>query len=128
MKYLDNIELVEMPDQPIPWHSTEDEIVFRKLQTSLNGINTQQVAERQMEFGRNTLPERKPPTLLEVILNQFKNPLIYILVAAGVIALAAGDFKDMVFILAVILLNATIGAGKTGGRNCLRRCAGAGTR
>ena len=112
MKYMDNIELVEMPDQPIPWHSTEDEIVFRKLQTSLSGINAQQVAERQMEFGRNTLPERKPPTLLEVILHQFKNPLIYILVAAGVIAFAAGDIKDMVFILAVILLNATIGASQ----------------
>jgi magnesium-transporting ATPase (P-type) len=112
MKYMDNVELVEMPDQPIPWHTTADDLVFQKLQTTLSGINDQQVAERQIEFGRNTLPERKPPTLFEVILHQFKNPLIYILVAAGIIAIAAGDVKDAIFILAVILLNATIGTAQ----------------
>lgn len=112
MKYMDNIELVEMPDQPIPWHATDDDLVLQKLQTTLSGINDQQVAERQIEFGRNTLPERKPPTLFEVILHQFKNPLIYILVVAGIIAIATGDVKDAVFILAVILLNATIGAAQ----------------
>lgn len=109
MTYMDRVELVEMPNQPIPWHATSDEQVYQKLQTSLDGISERQVTERQVEFGRNILPERKPPTLLEVILHQFKNPLIYILLVAGVVAVAAGDLKDALFILVVILLNATIG-------------------
>lgn len=103
------VVLVEMPNQPIAWHATADERVYRKLQTNLSGIQQSEVQERQREFGRNTLPERKPPTLLDIILHQFKSPLIYILLAAGLIALLTGDYKDAIFILAVILLNATIG-------------------
>jgi P-type Ca2+ transporter type 2C len=103
------VELVEMPNRPIAWHAIEDELVFRKLQTDLSGLKDTEVTERQAEFGRNTLPERKPPTLLEVILHQFKSPLIYILLVAAGIALLAGDIKDFGFIMAVIILNATIG-------------------
>ncbi len=103
------VQLTEMPRQPIPWHATSEEKVFKKLVTSTSGLNPQQVAERIQEFGRNTLPAPKAPTLADIILHQFKSPLIYILLIAGGIALATGDVKDAVFILAVILLNATIG-------------------
>ncbi|MDP3450430.1 MAG: HAD-IC family P-type ATPase, partial [Anaerolineaceae bacterium] len=46
----------------------------------------------------------------EIIFHQFKSPLIYILLVASAIALATGDVKDAIFILGVILLNATIGS------------------
>jgi P-type Ca2+ transporter type 2C len=103
------VQLAEMPNQPIPWHAIEDEQVYQKLQTTLTGLDPQDVVERQAEFGRNTLPMRKPPTLLEVILHQFKSPLIYILLVAAAIALLMADYKDFGFIMAVIILNATIG-------------------
>lgn len=106
---LDRIQLVEMPRQPIPWHAEPEEVVLTKLQSSLIGLNAQQVAERQVEFGRNILPERKPPSPLDILLHQFKSPLIYILLIAGLIAWLTGDVKDAVFILVVILLNAAIG-------------------
>jgi len=106
------VELIEMPGQPIPWHATPDEKVLVKLQTDLRGLSPAQVEERLREFGRNTLPERKPPTLVDIILHQFKSPLIYILLIAGAIALLTGDVKDTIFILAVLILNATIGAAQ----------------
>jgi magnesium-transporting ATPase (P-type) len=109
MQDSDKVQLVEMPNQPIPWHATPEEKVLVKLQTHLRGLSQAQVEERLREFGRNALPARKPPTLFAVILHQFKSPLIYILLAAGVIALVSGDIKDAVFILAVIALNTTIG-------------------
>jgi len=106
---LNKVELIEMPNQPISWHATDIDIVYKKLATTSGGLYPQQVEERLAEFGRNTLPERKPPTLWDVVLHQFKSPLIYILLVAGAIAILSGDFKDAVFILFVILLNATIG-------------------
>ncbi len=109
MENRNRVELIEMPGRPIPWHATPQEAVLVKLQADLRGLSPAQVEERQREFGRNTLPERKPPTLFDVILHQFKSPLIYILLVAGAIALLTGDIKDAVFILAVIVLNATIG-------------------
>jgi magnesium-transporting ATPase (P-type) len=108
----DKVQLVEMPNQPIAWHATPDEQVFKKLQASTGGLTLPQVEERQLEFGRNSLPAREPPTLLEVILHQFKSPLIYILLVAGAIALLTGDVKDAAFILAVIVLNASIGTAQ----------------
>lgn len=111
-EYPEKIQLVEMPGQPIPWHAIPEEQVFTKLQTNLSGLSPEQVEERLLEFGRNILPERKPPTLLDIVLHQFKSPLIYILMIAGIIALLAGDIKDAVFILVVIVLNAAIGAAQ----------------
>lgn len=109
MRTPDKVELIEMPDRPIPWHATPEERVYQKLQANNSGLTRVQVEERQQEFGRNTLPARKPPTLFDIILHQFKSPLIYILMVAAVIALLANDVKDAVFILVVIVLNATIG-------------------
>ena len=47
--------------------------------------------------------------LWEVILRQFKSPLIYILMIAALISFAIGEFTDGFFILAVITVNAIIG-------------------
>ncbi len=109
MKVPDPFESAETPDHSIPWHALPEEQVQVKLQAGLNGLSSEQVAERLREFGRNTLPERKPLGLFDIVLHQFKSPLIYVLLVACAIALLTGDFKDAVFILAVIALNATIG-------------------
>ncbi len=45
----------------------------------------------------------------EILLRQFQSPLIYILVAAAVVAVIAGDVKDAGFIAAVLAINAVIG-------------------
>lgn len=106
---INRMQLGERPDQHIPWHAIEDDQVFCKLQTTPEGINEQHVKERQREFGKNVLPTKAPPTLLTVFLHQFKSPLIYILLVAGIVALLMDDLKDALFIFAVILLNAVIG-------------------
>ena len=44
-----------------------------------------------------------------VVLRQFKDPLIYVLLAAGVVTIAVQHWSDAVFIFAVLALNAVIG-------------------
>lgn len=109
MKTTNGVILSEMPNQPIPWHATPEDQVYTKLATTPRGLEPPQVEERLVEFGRNTLPAREPPTFLAVLLHQFTSPLIYILMVAAVIAVLTDDLKDALFILAVILLNAAIG-------------------
>ena len=91
------------------WHACSDEELYRRLRTSTQGLNQTEVEERLREYGRNILPGKKAPSLLQVVLHQFKSPLIYILLIAGVVSLLMGDVKDSLFIFAVILLNAAIG-------------------
>lgn len=106
---INRIEFTEGGKKVIAWHAEPLEVVFRKLQSLPDGLSEEQVAERLREFGKNTLPAKEPPTLLQVFLHQFASPLIYILLIAGVVALLMQDYKDAVFIFAVILLNAVIG-------------------
>lgn len=103
------ISSADNPRREVAWHSCAEEELGRRLRTDLHGLSPGQVEERLREYGRNLLPGKQPPTLAQVVLHQFKNPLIYILLIAGTVALALGDFKDAFFIFAVILLNALIG-------------------
>lgn len=104
-----HFQVAGIDSHSIAWHSLSDGATQKKLQTDMNGLSQSQVEERLQEFGKNTLPAPKPPTLLLVVLHQFASPLIYILLIAGVVSLVIGDVKDAVFIFAVILLNAVIG-------------------
>jgi len=93
----------------IAWHSVPQDDLNRILVTDSEGLSAAEVEERLREFGKNTLPAPEPPTLFKIILHQFANPLIYILLIAGVIAVLMDDLKDALFIFAVVTLNAVIG-------------------
>ncbi|MDP3998147.1 MAG: HAD-IC family P-type ATPase [bacterium] len=73
------------------------------------GLSSQEVGRRHLKFGSNKLPESKPPSPFFILFNQFKNPLIYVLVAAVSITVFLRDFKDAAVILFAILINVLLG-------------------
>ncbi|MGB9938824.1 cation-translocating P-type ATPase [Methanosarcina sp.] len=91
------------------WHALQTEEIFKKLITSSEGLAPEEAALRLEEYGKNTLPTRKPPGMAEIILHQFKSPLIYILLIAGIISILLDDIKDAGFIFLVVVINAIIG-------------------
>lgn len=97
------------PSPGIAWHALDTAEALRKLRGRPEGLAPEQVASRQIEFGPNLLPGARTPTLWAIILHQFKSPLIYILLAAAVVALALNETSDAIFIFIVLALNATLG-------------------
>lgn len=95
---------------PLEWHAMPEAAVLERLASFREGLGSNQVAERQREFGRNVLPTKQAPTLPVIFLHQIASPLIYILLAAGVVAIGMGDASDAGFIFGVVLLNAGLGA------------------
>ena len=93
----------------IPWHTIQAEEVLKRLKTSFNGLTEDEIITRQEKFGKNTLPLAKPLSFLKIFLHQFLNPLIYILLAAGIVSLLIKQLTDAIFIFAVLLLNAFLG-------------------
>src|SRR4030065_2908844 len=87
--------------------SIDDTLVH--LKSSLNCLDADEVEKRQQEFGKNLLPGKKALSIWIIILNQFKSPLIYILIVAGIVSLILKEFEDALFIFIVILLNAGLG-------------------
>lgn len=92
-----------------PWHALSEDRIYSLLASSYYGLTADEVQARFQKFGSNTLPTKKPVALWEVIIRQFKSPLIYILMIAALISFGIGEFTDGGFILAVITVNAIIG-------------------
>lgn len=92
------------------WHSMKDSEIFDTLKASKTGLSPDEVKSRREIYGENKLPEGKKVTILEIILHQLLNPLIYILIAAAIASIVIGEAKDAIFIFLVIVINSAIGA------------------
>lgn len=91
------------------WHALESAEIIEILKSSPQGISDGEAEKRIRELGYNRLPEKKPPTVLQIFISQFKNPLIYILLTAVVVSVVLKEYTDAVFILVVLTINAIIG-------------------
>lgn len=85
------------------------------------GLSSEEVRRRLQQYGPNSLPEKPPKTLWKRFLQQFKSPLIYILLAALVIDLmiwiieGAKSFPaESIAIAFILLLNAGLGVYQEG--------------
>ena len=79
------------------------------LNTSSKGLDASQVEERQIQYGKNELTEKKKISIFVLLLNQFKDVMIFILLTAAAISLIVGNIKDAIVILIIVILNAIIG-------------------
>ncbi|CAN5906661.1 cation-translocating P-type ATPase [soil metagenome] len=74
-----------------------------------DGLNATEVAARQRDHGPNRLAEAPRRSPLAVLIDQFRNLLIIILLGAAVLAGVVGDLADTVVIGVVLLINAVLG-------------------
>ncbi|SFL46304.1 ATPase, P-type (transporting), HAD superfamily, subfamily IC [Desulfomicrobium norvegicum] len=92
------------------WHHLPAKEVLEVFQVEPDkGLDTLQVKWRTDEFGPNSLTARRGKTKLERFLLQFHQPLVYILIAAGIITAALGEVVDSGVIIGVVLVNAIVG-------------------
>ena len=91
------------------WQAFNKEEIFSELKTSEGGLNQEEVNKRLQFYGENKLPQGKGVTLMQIILHQLLNPLIFILVAAAIASVAIGEGKDAIFIFLVIFINSALG-------------------
>ncbi len=94
---------------PPSWHALDADTVLLKLQSRRHGLTEQEATARLGQYGPNILPCKPPPGVATIFLHQFLSPLIYILIAAGLVSMVIGEWTDAGFIFAVILLNAGLG-------------------
>ncbi|HBJ38544.1 MAG TPA: ATPase [Planctomycetaceae bacterium] len=91
------------------WHTLQVGDVFSKLESQREGLSQREAQSRLDRLGPNVLPEQPSPAWWMIFLRQFYNPLIFVLGAAAIVAIAIGDWTDAGFIGAVLLLNSMIG-------------------
>ena len=93
------------------------EAVIHHLASDINtGLTDEQVESRLLEYGENRLQEKKKKTNLQRFIDQFKDVMILILIAAAGVSFAIAciegnlrEFFEPVLILLIVLLNAMMG-------------------
>jgi magnesium-transporting ATPase (P-type) len=100
---------VEQTREQPSWHALDRAGVESILGTGERGLSLVDARHRLDRYGPNRLEEPPPPSALVVLLNQFKSPLIYILLVATAVTLLLGEYVDAGVIAAVLVLNAIIG-------------------
>ncbi|EKE05524.1 MAG: hypothetical protein ACD_19C00236G0002, partial [uncultured bacterium] len=92
------------------YHSQNIEHVLRELDSSREGLSAKEVSKRVKKYGKNKFSTAgESISRFKIFLNQWKSPLIIILVVAGVVSGFLGDFLDMTIILITTSVNAVIG-------------------
>ncbi|MCP4187329.1 MAG: cation-translocating P-type ATPase [Gammaproteobacteria bacterium] len=91
------------------WHSMESDDVLRHLESSTIGLSTEQGRQRLADSGPNEIPEKRRRSVIAMLLGQFTDFMIVVLVAAALISGFIGEPQDTIAILVIVLLNAIIG-------------------
>lgn len=74
-----------------------------------SGLSEAEVKRRLARYGPNELARESQKSFPARILSQFMDPLIYVLMAAGVVSVCLGEAGDACIIAAVVLLNGAVG-------------------
>ncbi len=89
--------------------------VMKEYGTGEQGLNEKEIAERTVKYGHNKLKEKEKAGTFQRFLEQLKDPMLIILLAAAGVSAATGmisgenEWADVIIILAVVLLNAILG-------------------
>ena len=91
------------------FYKKETEEVLQELHTSENGLNNNEVQKRKEKYGRNDLPKKKRETVWHIFFNEFKDPIVILLMVAILASFIVGEVMDAVAILFIVLLDACMG-------------------
>src|SRR5690606_41292717 len=73
------------------------------------GLDSAAVKSRRQQFGENRLRKAEQRSALSIFVAQFKSLVVLLLLAAGAISFAFGEWVDGIAIFVVVLINAGIG-------------------
>ncbi|KAK0746166.1 putative calcium P-type ATPase [Schizothecium vesticola] len=98
-----------------------DEVLVHLGVDRTSGLTDEQVTRSRATHGKNAIPEEPPTPIWELILEQFKDQLVIILLGSAAISFALalfedeggwGAFVDPAVILTILILNAVVGVSQ----------------
>ncbi|HXK40837.1 MAG TPA: HAD-IC family P-type ATPase [Candidatus Paceibacterota bacterium] len=101
------VKYQKMPSKP--WHALGIEEVFRNLNSNEEGLNREEAGSRLKKFGQNKIVEKNGEKIILILWDQFRNPLIYILIIASGVSFLLKDLLDSAIIAAAVVINVAVG-------------------
>lgn len=86
-----------------------DEVIAALNSNRETGLSSEEVLKRQAQYGKNSLPREGGTTLLRLLISQFTDLMVIILIVAAFISAFLGEYSDVVVIMIIVVLNAALG-------------------
>ena len=83
--------------------------MYNKDEDLISGLSDLEARERLEEYGKNSLEAGKRQTAFSILLDQFKDAMVLVLLAATLISALMGEIYDAVTIIIIVLLDAVLG-------------------
>ncbi len=91
------------------WYQKNIEDIFDELHSSHWGLSEDEAKKRLAKYGLNVLRETKKKTSFMMLLDQFRDFMILVLIAAAIVSGIIGELSDTIAIVVIVVLNAIIG-------------------
>ena len=95
------------------FYNLKPDEAWKKVNGKETPLSAEEISKNQAKYGPNELDEGKKKTTFQIFLEQFKDFLVLILIAAAVVSLFLGETESAVVILIVITMNAILGTVQT---------------
>jgi P-type Mg2+ transporter len=92
-----------------PFWSLSADRVLQQTNSKGAGLSHQDAKQRLIQYGANSLKQKHKSSAWLLLLNQFKSPIILILIFAAVLSIFLKDAADAVIILAIVLISGLLG-------------------
>jgi Ca2+-transporting ATPase len=103
-------QFITTKPQQEAWHALEADEIMRQFDTlSEQGLTSEEARHRLETFGPNALKEAPPITFWQMLVEQFNNFLVILLIVAAIVSALLGDLFEAAAIMAIVVLNATLG-------------------
>ncbi len=97
-------------DGGMTWHGMDAAAVAEHFTVDpAVGLDEVQAERRLAEYGANVLAKERRLRPARMVLNQFRDVMILVLIAAAVVSGVVGEPRDAVAILVIVILNAVVG-------------------
>jgi len=83
--------------------------IEKELNTSIDGLTSEEVSVRINQYGKNTLPKKKKDSVLKIFWKEFSDPIVVILLFTILASLLAKEYIDALAIFLIILIDVIMG-------------------
>ena len=80
------------------------EEIEKELQTSSKGLSATDAQKRIEKHGKNILPKKECDSVFKIFINEFKDPIIILLLIAIIASLIVGEIIDALAIIFIVLI------------------------
>lgn len=94
-----------MDDERLNIFSLSPQQALEKLDSSQQGLTTQQAADRLVKYGYNQIAQKRTQSLVMAVITRYANPLVAILLIAATISAFTGNIVSAIIIILMVILS-----------------------